>query len=246
MSLFFQLKKLDDADKAKAIEKLITDSTPDFDYYLLISLSILMATLGLLVNSAAIVIGSMLIAPLLSPILSLSLGIVISDGKLLSRSFSTILKSTAIGIGAAILATLFFGLGEGSVTQEVLSRTEPSLIYFLVALIAGFAVSYTMVQPDLNVTLPGIAVAVALIPPLAVVGVGIAKLDWFIVSNSFILFLINVIGIVFASMFVFSLMDVYGKKKVAEKTIKKEEQRLEKEKVEEQEFKEEQNSQKAK
>lgn len=240
MSLFFQLKNLDETDKAKAVEKLITDSTPDFDYYLLITLSLLMASFGLLINSAAIVIGSMLIAPLLSPILSLSLGIVISDGKLLSRSFSTILKSTFLGVGAAIIATLFFGLGEESLTAEILARTDPSLLYFLVALIAGFAVAYTMVRPELNVTLPGIAVAVALIPPLAVIGIGIAKLDWFVVSNSLVLFLLNVVGIIFASMFVFSLMDLHGKKKVAQKTIKKEEKRLEEEKEEEEEFKEEQ------
>ena len=90
MSLFTHLNTLSEADKSKAVEKLITDSTPDFDFFLLMTLSMLMATFGLLIDSAAVVIGSMLIAPLLSPILSFSLGIVMSDSKLISRSFYTI------------------------------------------------------------------------------------------------------------------------------------------------------------
>ena len=112
----------------------------------------------------------------------------------------------------------------------MLSRVEPSLTYFFVAIIAGFAVSYSLVRPDLSATLPGIVVAVALISPLAVVGYGIAKFDWSIASGAFTLFLINVIGIIFASSLSFSLMNLYVKRKVAEKTIKKEEKRLEEEK----------------
>jgi uncharacterized hydrophobic protein (TIGR00271 family) len=242
MSLIFHLKALSDADKSKAIEKLITESTPDFDFFLLMTLSILMSTLGLLVDSAAVVIGSMLIAPLLSPVVSISLGVVMSDVKLISRSLTTVLKSVTVGIFAAVVATLFFGTGSESITSEVVSRTSPSLVYFFVALISGFAISYTIVRPELSATLPGAAVAVALVPPLAVIGVGIAELQWSIVSGATMLFLLNIIGILFASMLVFSLMDIYGKKKVAEKTIQKEERRLEKEKEQEQEFKKEENS----
>ena len=230
MSLFAHLNNLSETDKSKAVEKLITDSTPDFDFFFLMTLSMLMATFGLLIDSAAVVIGSMLIAPLLSPILSFSLGIVMSDGKLISRSFYTIVKAFIIGVIAAILVTLLFSSSDISTPSEVLSRIEPTLAYFFVAVIAGFAVSYSLVRPDLNATLPGIAVAVALIPPLAVVGFGIAKFDWSIIGGSFTLFLINVMGIIFASSLSFSLMNLYVKRKVAEKTIKKEEKRLEEEK----------------
>ena len=230
MSLFTHLNTLSDADKSKAVEKLITDSTPDFDFFLLMTLSMLMATFGLIIDSAAVVIGSMLIAPLLSPILSFSLGIVMSDSRLISRSFYTIIKSFIVGVVAAALVTLLFSSSDISTPGEVLSRIEPSLAYFFVAVIAGFAVSYSLVRPNLSATLPGIAVAVALIPPLAVVGYGIAKFDWSIARGAFTLFLINVIGIIFASSFSFSLMNLYVKRKVAEKTIKKEEKRLEEEK----------------
>jgi uncharacterized hydrophobic protein (TIGR00271 family) len=233
MAIISHFRTVGEADKNRAIETLIADSTPDFNFFFLVTLSVLMASFGMLADSVAIVIGSMLIAPILYPILSLSLGVSMSDYKLISRSFYTLVKSVVIGIIAGIVATLFFSNGDG-VTSEILARTEPSLVYFLVAIISGVAVSYALVKPNLSETLPGVAVSVALIPPLSVMGIGIAKLDWAIVSGSTVLFLINVAGIVFASMVSFSLMNVVRKQKVAEVALKKEDARVlrENEKIE--------------
>ncbi len=240
MSLLAQIDRLSETDKSTAVRKLITESTPDFNFFLLVVLSILMATFGLLVDSAATVIGSMLIAPILSPILSLSLGLVMSDIKLLMRSFYTIAKASAFGIASAMVATFLFSWqGTDGLTQyEVLSRTEPSLIYLFIAIIAGFAVAYTLVNPNLNATLPGIAIAVALMPPLSVVGIGIANANWVVATGAFNMYIINIVGIILASMVSFSLMDLYGKKKVANTTIKKEEKRLEDEQKHAEKFKE--------
>ena len=112
---------------------------------------------------------------------------------------------------------------------EILARTQPSLIYGTVAMIAGLAASFALIKPQLSATLPGTAISVALIPPLAVTGIGVARFDWGMITNSFILFLINAIGIIFASMVVFSLMHLYVKRDVASKTIKKENLAIEKE-----------------
>ncbi|MBU1160111.1 TIGR00341 family protein [Patescibacteria group bacterium] len=218
---------LTEKDKSDAVERLITNSTPHQDFFLMVIFSILMATFGLLLNSAAVVIGSMLIAPILYPILSLSLGIVMSDSKLISRAIYTVLKSVGIGIASAIIITLFFSAKNYEATPEILARTEPSLLYVAVAIIAGLAVSFALVKPHLNETLPGIAVSVALIPPIAAIGIGIAKLDWVIVSGASMLLIINVLGIIFASMLIFSLMNLYLKKKVAIETAKKEDKKLE-------------------
>lgn len=230
MRILANFRNVSEADKSKAVEKLITDSTPDFDFFLMITLSFLMAAFGLLVDSVAVVIGSMLIAPILYPILSFSLGLVMSDFKLIHRSLWTLGESIAIGIVAATLATLFFASQGLGLTEEVLSRTEPSLLYFAIAVISGIAVSYSLVKGDLSETLPGIAVSVALLPPLAVVGVGIAYFNWQVIAGASVLFLINLVGIVFASMLSFSLMDLYGKRPVAQSTIQKEEERVEQEK----------------
>lgn len=226
MSLF---SGLTEKDKSKAVEKLISDSTPDRDFFLMIILSILMATFGLLLNNMAVVIGSTLIAPILYSILSLSLGIVMADFKLILRSVYTILKTIAFGVGGAAIATLVFSFSEEEKYSRIITSVEPSFLYIAVAIIAGFAASFALVKPGLNETLPGVAISVALIPPLAAAGIGIAKLDGSIISNSLILFILNIIGIVFASMVNFSLMKFYLERKVAEKTVKKEEARMEKE-----------------
>ena len=221
---------LTNKDKSEAVERLIKGSTPSQDFFFMIILSILTATFGLLLNSAAIIIGSMLIAPMLYPILSLSLGMIMSDSKLISRALYTTLKALVLGIGAAFLATLLFNSQLNEVTPEILSRTQPTLPYLIVAIIAGFAGSFALVKPKLNETLPGIAISVALIPPIAVTGIGIAKLSWTVVSGSLLLFLVNTTGIIFASLITFSMMNFYVKRREAHLAAEKEDQKQEKEK----------------
>tara|TARA_B100000745_G_scaffold268202_1_gene194158 strand:- start:609 stop:1334 length:726 start_codon:yes stop_codon:yes gene_type:complete len=220
------LRTINDSDKTKAVDLLIRESTGDFDFFFFIVLSVLMATLGLIANNPAIVIGSMLLAPILFPILSISLSIIMSDGPIIARSIATFLKASAAAIFTAAAATLIFA-PFAPITSEILLRTEPSLIYVGVAIVAGLAVSYSLAQPALSATLPGIAVSVALIPPLATIGIGVANLDIAVISGAFTLYLVNVLGIVFSSMLIFALMNLYTKRKVAEKVVQKEEKRLE-------------------
>ena len=228
MSLFSRFQISDEVEKARAVERLVKGSTPDFDFFLFVILAVLMATLGLVLDSAAVVIGSMLIAPILYPVLSLALSVVIGDYVLFYRSLYTIFKSVGFAIALALIAALF--TGSISETSEIMSRVEPNLAYFMVAVISGFAVAYTLVQPDLNETFPGIAVSVALLPPLAVVGVGIAMLRVDIVFGSLALFSVNVLGILFAALLSFSLMNLSNKKQIASSTLKKEAKRVEEEK----------------
>ena len=226
---FISFHNLSQADRQKATETLITQSTPTQDFFFMIVLSILMATFGILINSMAVVIGSMLVAPLLSPILSVALGIILADSKLIKRSVQTILKSTGIGVMAAALVTLFFA--PEVIAPEMIRNLEPSFLYMGVAIVAGFAATFALIKPQLNATLPGAAIAVALIPPLALIGVGIAKFDWEIVTNSIAIFVLNLIGIIFASMITFSLMNFYRERGTARETIIEEEEKLEGEKI---------------
>lgn len=228
MSILARFQSIEEDDKAAVVRKLMENSTPEFDFFYITALSVLMATFGLLTNSPSIVIGSMLIAPVLYPILGIALGLVMSNPSVLGRSTVTLSKSFIIGVGLAAIATILFA--EGNVaTPEVLARTEPSLLYFLVAVVAGAAVSFTLGQPEWSETLPGIAISVALIPPLAVVGVGIASLDLMIISGSLVLLSLNFVGIIFSAMVTFSLMNLYEKQHIAESTIKKVDERLERE-----------------
>ena len=111
----------------------------------------------------------MLIAPILSPILSIALGITDGDNLLLRRSGFTIIKSLFYSIGVSALTTwLLWGVVKGNelmsvYNPEILSRTEPSIVYLFIAIIAGLATAFARVKPELNDTLPGTAIAVALV-----------------------------------------------------------------------------------
>ncbi len=227
MSITARFRAIEENDKAAAVRKLMQASTPNFDFFYLVTLSVIMATLGLLLDSASIVIGSMLIAPLLYPILSVALGLVMSHTEVLGRSTATLLQSLVFALGASIFTTLLFG--DGALTDEIIGRIEPSLGHFMVAVVAGAAVSFALAQPEWSETLPGIAISVALIPPLAAVGIGIAMVDLEIITGSTVMFLMNLFGIVFAAMVSFSLMNLYEKSNIAESTIKREEEKLQKE-----------------
>lgn len=169
----------------------------------------------------------MLVAPILFPIMGLSMGIVMVDSKLIWRSIKTLLQSMGLAIFAATIVTLFTASQEYGLTNEVLARTEVSLAYAAISIIAGLAASFALINPKLNESLPGIAISVALIPPLAVIGIGIAYLNWYVISKALLLFLINIGGILFASMLVFTLMNLYVRRKVAQVSIAKDEKEIE-------------------
>lgn len=223
------LNSLTQSEKEHAIESLIEQSSPRQSFFMMVSLAILMATVGLLANSVAIIIGSMLIAPLLYPLLSLSLGIVLSDRLLMLRSIYTLTKSSVLSVILAMLVTLIFSPHTAPLTPEILSRSEHSVAYLVVALIAGFAASFAFVKPQLNEGLAGVAISVALIPPLAVVGIGLARLNWVLIQGSLILFLLNAVGIIFSSVLVFSVMNLQSEKRTARTAFKKDNSQILKE-----------------
>ena len=185
----------------------------------MIILSILTATFGILLENIAVIIGSMLIAPMLYPILSLALGIDLSDPKLISRSLWTILKSFAYGVAVSTIAAFTFGNQFDEITSNVFVSSQPNLTHAAIAVIAGIAGSFALVKPQLNETLPGIAISVTLIPPIAITGIGVAKFSPLMISNGLLLFMVNFIGITLAGTIVFSLMNFYVKRDEANEVV---------------------------
>ncbi len=239
MDFLSRFKAISDEDKSRAVSKLIEKATPDFNFFYLTVLSVLMASFGLLAGSETIVIGSMLLAPIMNPVLTLALGLSMSNHFLMGRALSTLGKATVMALFASVCATLLFSFGSfGSdnvlSSNVVLSRTEPTLLYFAVAVISGLAAAYTSVQPKLSSGLIGVAVAVALVPPLSVVGIGIANMSLTIFAGALVMYLVNISGIVFAAMLSFSLMDLHDNSKQASSKIVKEKMRvkMEEEKIE--------------
>jgi len=207
--------------RAEVQIQLRDSSSPDFDFFLLVVLSCIIATLGLLTDSPAVIIGAMLVAPLMSPIIGLGLASLTGDtilfrnaGIALARgAVSAILISTILTLGNRLLP--FLPLQE--LPGEVLSRTRPTPIDLTIALAGGMAAAFAMAMPSISAALPGVAIATALMPPLCTVGVGIAMGRWDVAGGALLLFVTNAVTIAFAAMLVFSAVGF---------TIKREEGRI--------------------
>jgi uncharacterized hydrophobic protein (TIGR00271 family) len=196
--------------RLEIIEDIRTASTPGFDYFFLVVLSGSIATLGLIKNSPAVIIGAMLVAPLMSPILGIGLGSLTADTKLARNSFSALIRAAFLSILLSTLITLSniylpFVPSLIDVPYEVLSRTQPTPNDLMIALAGGLAASYALAQPHLSAALPGVAIATALMPPLSTIGIGIALGRWDIAVGATLLFLTNAITIAFSAILIFFL-----------------------------------------
>ena len=194
-------------------------SIPSFGFYFMLSLSAIIATLGLLFNSAATIIGAMIIAPLMNPIITLSYALVASKQKLLKRSLLTLLSGIFLTIIVSFITTNFIGIRV--VQSEIIARINPNLGDLVVGLAAGAAASFTYTRRSIANALPGVAISVALVPPLSVVGIGLFVGDkvtpavgtslggnilW---DGALLLFLTNLVAIVFAASLIF-MLQAYG------------------------------------
>jgi uncharacterized hydrophobic protein (TIGR00271 family) len=188
-------------------EELIEDAQPGRDYFVLIVLSSIIATLGLLLNSPAVVIGAMLVAPLMSPILGFSLSIVLGEVRLLRTSLESVFKGVMATIIVSILVGLLSPIKE--MTPEIIARTQPTLLDLFIALASGMAGAYALSRKDVSAALPGVAIAAALAPPLSVVGLGIANGNMRAAGGALLLFVTNIITISLAGMIIFTLLGIH-------------------------------------
>lgn len=151
--------------------------------------STILASIGLDLNSTAVIIGAMLISPLMSPILGVGLGIAIFDRSLLRISFQSLFVATAISLGTS--SAYFFISPLGELTQELSARTTPTLLDIGVAFFGGVAGIVAGSRMSKTSAIPGVAIATALMPPVCTAGFGIAKADSSIFLGAFYLFFIN-------------------------------------------------------
>ncbi len=217
---------LDDNERKESIEKIIATSTPTRDFFLMIAAASIITALGILINNITVVVGGMLVAPILSPILALALGIEMGDFKLIRRTLWAMLKAVLVVLGFAILISVFVPLE--LTDNAVLSNLDPSLEFGVIALVSGIAAAFALAKKSLSESLPGVAVSVAILPPLAAVGVGLSNFEWLIIRDGLEMFAINLVAIVAAGVVVFSLMRFYLQRGEAAKDLKEEEKMLKK------------------
>jgi uncharacterized hydrophobic protein (TIGR00271 family) len=171
--------------------------------------SIMIASLGLDLNSPAVIIGAMLVSPLMSPILGVGLGVAIND----KDTFFTSLKHFGLAILIALVtSTIYFFVSPfGQVTSEIQSRTSPTVLDGLVAVFGGLAGIISITRKDKSNAIPGVAIATALMPPLCVTGFGIAEmLELLIAQGEFTIEKFNqsfnaIMGIIGGSFYLFFL-----------------------------------------
>jgi uncharacterized hydrophobic protein (TIGR00271 family) len=169
----------------------------------MIGLAAAIAALGLMMDSPAVIIGAMVIAPLMSAIFGISMGVVQGDAQLLWQAAGTTVRGAGLAIAIGALIGLIVPLDVP--TNEILARTRPTLLDLVVAIVSGMAGSYAQCRRDVLGALAGVAIAVALVPPLATVGIGLTLLSGTIAVGALLLFLTNLSAISAASSLVFML-----------------------------------------
>ncbi len=176
----------------------------DSAYVILMFLSTVLAAVGLFLNSASVVIGAMLLAPLMQPIVSTAMGVLRSDQGLLFGALRTVLTGVLIALFSAAAVALILPLE--NLTDEISARLSPSLLDLMVALVSGVAAGYAQNNRKIAGSLAGVAIAVALVPPLATAGIGLGWLNMGIFYQAFLLFITNFVGIIFAASLTFLIL----------------------------------------
>ena len=180
---------------------LLSESTLNINYLVLIVGSCAIATLGLISNSVAVIIGAMIVAPLMLPIRGLAFAALAGNVVFFRKSVTALVTGTLV---AVVLAwSIGFLLRVPEFGSEVLSRSEPTLIDLGIAIAAGAISGFAKVEPKISSSLAGTAIAVALMPPICVIGLGLSQADWSLSLGATLLYLTNLLGITLSCMVVF-------------------------------------------
>ncbi|MFH1452471.1 MAG: TIGR00341 family protein [Armatimonadota bacterium] len=210
MNAFRILPDTDIEPKEELRKNIIDLSSPKKSYFLMMCLSAVIASYGLLSNSAAVVIGAMLVAPLMGPIFGIALGLLTGNNKLTRDALFAEILGILLALGISVIIGLVpmrpaFG-------TEILARTHPNIYDVIIALAAGLAGTYALLYKRISAALAGIAVATALLPPLAACGLCLAVGRWSQAAGAFFFFLANLISIELMAALVFLFMGMLPKR----------------------------------
>ena len=189
---------------ASLFTNLREESRLSQNFMVLLILATMIATFGLFINSSSVIIGAMLLAPLMQPIVSLSMGVLRQDEALQINGAKTIAIGVFAVLATAGLIALFIPIDR--LTSEMAGRLSPTILDLFVAIVSGAAAAYAKSNEKILGSLAGVAIAVALVPPIAVAGIGLGWGDWSMFSTAFLLFITNLVGIVLAAGFTFAML----------------------------------------
>ena len=188
--------QLDRRGRIELVGRLKSSGNWDFDFGFLICLATLLAALGLALNSAPVVLGAMLVAPLMSPMLGLGLSVVQGNRSMAHRCMATVVRGFFVALATGTVFGILRIVFATGLTQQMAVRGEPGVLDLAVAFLSGVVAAYAFGRPHLLSVLPGIAIATSLVPPLATAGLCLTTLELNVALGATFLFLSNFIAIV--------------------------------------------------
>lgn len=198
------LPKAPSEDEGRQLHQdLLMDAGWSANYVVLTISSCLIASFGLISNSTAVIIGAMIIAPLMLPLRALAFSALEGDVALFRKGLAAIAGATLLSFCLSYLTGKLVGIPEFG--SEVLSRTQPNLVDLGIAIAAGGVSGFAKIRPRISDAVAGTAIAVALMPPLCVVGLSLSQGIWSFSLGAFLLYLTNLLGITLACMLVFTV-----------------------------------------
>lgn len=220
MKKFYDILNLREGedDKQKTLESVKKSISFKGANLWILACAILVASVGLNVNSTAVIIGAMLISPLMGPIVGAGFALGIYDFDLLKRSLRNLLNATAVSL--AVSAIYFAASPFKDVQSELLARTSPNIYDILIAFFGGIVGAIAVTRSEKGNPIPGVAIATALMPPLCTAGYGIATAQWTYFLGAFYLYCINCVFIGIATFIIIKYLQ-YPPKKLVNKTVQK-------------------------
>lgn len=189
------------SDKQVIVDKINLNASLTSSFLALLIGSSIICTLGLLLNSAPVVIGGMIISPLMWPLAKTALGISNESPRYIRHAVMLLVIATLVVFVSSTLVTYISPIK--SLTSQILARTTPTLLDLVIALVAGGIAALAVTQKKISESLAGVAIATSLMPPLCVSGIGLALIDYPTFAGGLLLFSTNVVAIIFVSVLIF-------------------------------------------
>lgn len=170
------LLKVTKAEQYRTVTELFEKSQPDTVFYTLLTLAVFIIASGLLINNSFIIIGGMLVAPVLTPVMLAALGLAVGQTKPVKDAVLLITKSSLLIVAGGFIMSFIFGANQHSLFFENTMRT--AILYFIVAIASGVAATLAWTRKEIIDAITGTAIALSLVPPLALIGIRLGALDF--------------------------------------------------------------------
>lgn len=213
VSQWLDSRTKDSTNRSALYQKVLFDGDDAYDelvrFSVLMGFASVIASFGIIVDSTATVIGAMLVAPLMMPLMGVAVSLTMGWPRHLARAAVIASAGALLSIGIGLLAGLAFGsYVDVTTNSQIIARVSPSLLDLFVAIAAGAAGAYGLSHSDALDALPGVAIAIALVPPLSVVGICLAQGEWLSALGALLLFFVNALCIVAVGALVFVMTGI--------------------------------------